>query len=65
MSLHKDLAAGEAKILNQHSDVVPFGDLLEDYSDTAALISRLDLVGSVDTSVAHLADSWRNRSGFF
>ena len=28
---------------------------LEDFSDTAALISQLDLVISVDTSVAHLA----------
>jgi tetratricopeptide (TPR) repeat protein len=28
---------------------------LEDYSDTAALISEMDLVVSVDTSVAHLA----------
>jgi hypothetical protein len=32
----------------------PSGDL-RDFADTAALISRLDLVISVDTSVAHLA----------
>jgi Glycosyltransferase family 9 (heptosyltransferase) len=30
-------------------------DTLQDFSDTAALISNLDLVISVDTSVAHLA----------
>jgi ADP-heptose:LPS heptosyltransferase len=29
--------------------------MLNDFADTAALISRLDLVISVDTSVAHLA----------
>jgi tetratricopeptide (TPR) repeat protein len=31
------------------------GPLLEDFADTAALISALDLVISVDTAVAHLA----------
>ena len=32
-----------------------FGDELNNFSETAALISNLDLVISVDTSVAHLA----------
>ena len=32
-----------------------FGDELEDFSDTAALVDLVDLVISVDTSVAHLA----------
>ena len=32
-----------------------FGDALQDYDDTAALIECLDLVITVDTSVAHLA----------
>ena len=36
-------------------DLLDFGERLEDFSDTAALISQLDLVISVDTSVAHLA----------
>ncbi|NCY08702.1 MAG: hypothetical protein EBX30_16235, partial [Betaproteobacteria bacterium] len=31
------------------------GPLLEDFDDTAAVIQELDLVISVDTSVAHLA----------
>jgi ADP-heptose:LPS heptosyltransferase len=31
------------------------GDNIEDFADTAALISQVDLVISVDTSVAHLA----------
>jgi ADP-heptose:LPS heptosyltransferase len=31
------------------------GPQLRDYSDTAAVIANLDLVVSVDTSVAHLA----------
>jgi hypothetical protein len=37
------------------SDFVHFGEELENYADTAALIANLDLVISVDTSVAHLA----------
>ncbi len=35
--------------------VVNFGGELNDFSDTAALVSALDLVISVDTAVAHLA----------
>jgi ADP-heptose:LPS heptosyltransferase len=31
------------------------GGELEDFDDTAAIVSRLDLVVSVDTSLAHLA----------
>lgn len=35
--------------------ILDFTDELHDFSDTAALIANLDLVISVDTSVAHLA----------
>jgi Flp pilus assembly protein TadD len=38
-------------------DVRLFGEQLADFADTAALIENLDLVISVDTSVAHLAAS--------
>ncbi len=36
-------------------NIVDFTSLLNDFSDTAALIDNLDLVISVDTSTAHLA----------
>lgn len=36
-------------------DILPCGQLLEDFSDTAGLLATLDLVIAVDTSVAHLA----------
>jgi ADP-heptose:LPS heptosyltransferase len=37
------------------SRVVALGPMLDDFTDTAAAICELDLVISVDTSVAHLA----------
>jgi hypothetical protein len=45
----------DVTVLKDRSDLLHFGDALENFSDTAALISNLDLVISVDTSVAHLA----------
>jgi ADP-heptose:LPS heptosyltransferase len=57
VSLQKDVRSTDAALLNERSDILNFGDELQDFSDTAALISELDLVISVDTSVAHLAGS--------
>ena len=39
----------------ENSSVHFFGEVLNDFSDTAALCSLMDFVVSVDTSVAHLA----------
>ncbi|PMS21650.1 glycosyltransferase [Trinickia dabaoshanensis] len=39
----------------RESGIVSFGGQLADFADTAALTEQLDLVISVDTSVAHLA----------
>jgi tetratricopeptide (TPR) repeat protein len=55
VSLHKDVRPDDAAALKDRGDVLHFGDALKDFSETAALISNLDLVISVDTSVAHLA----------
>jgi hypothetical protein len=38
-----------------HQQVIDWTDDLHDFSDTAALIENLDLIITVDTSVAHLA----------
>src|ERR1700746_3962756 len=45
----------DATALQDRSDVLHYGDELGNFSDTAAIISNLDLVISVDTSVVHLA----------
>jgi Glycosyltransferase family 9 (heptosyltransferase) len=55
VSLQKDVRSDDAAVLKKRIDVLHSGDALKDFSDTAALILQLDLVISVDTSVAHLA----------
>jgi hypothetical protein len=55
VSLQRDVRAADAIVLQERSDVIHFGEELKDFSDTAALAANLDLVISVDTSVAHLA----------
>jgi ADP-heptose:LPS heptosyltransferase len=55
VSLQKELREGDAALLRERSDIISLGQSFENFADTAALISCLDLVISVDTSVAHLA----------
>jgi tetratricopeptide (TPR) repeat protein len=59
VSLQRDVRAGDAIVLQQRTDLLQFSDELKTFSDTAALISNLDLIISVDTSVAHLAGALR------
>lgn len=54
VSLQKDVRPGDLETL-ERSGVRHFGDQLQDFSDTAALCDQMDLVVTVDTSVAHLA----------
>ena len=55
VSLQKEVRAADTATLKESADIIHFGHELEDFSDTAALISHLDLVISVDTAIAHLA----------
>jgi tetratricopeptide (TPR) repeat protein len=55
VSLQKDVRAGDAAVLKERNDILDVRDRLGDFQDTAALMSQLDLVIAVDTSVAHLA----------
>ena len=47
VSVQQEVRESDAAVLT--------GDELRDFSDTAAIISNLDLVISVDTSIVHLA----------
>ena len=53
-SLQKDVSAAEHAMLKQHG-IKELGAELHSFDDTAAICSHLDMVVSVDTSVAHLA----------
>jgi hypothetical protein len=55
VSLQTDVRADDAAVMKDRGDILDCGDALEDFADTAALVSQLDLVIAADTSVAHLA----------
>jgi tetratricopeptide (TPR) repeat protein len=55
VSLQKDVRADDKSTLLERSDIIDSTEHLIDFGETAALVSCLDLVISVDTSVAHLA----------
>ena len=54
-SLQNEYRAGDLAALGAPAFVRRHDDQLHDFSDTAALVEAMDLVVSVDTSVAHLA----------
>ena len=55
VSLQKGIRDQDRAFLGEHPDIVDLTEQLTDFSETAALMSCLDLVISVDTSVVHLA----------
>ena len=55
VSLQKDVDAADADLLASSSELRHFGSELTDFADTAALVELMDLVVTVDTSVAHVA----------
>src|SRR6185437_11943285 len=55
VSLQKDPRPADRAVLQQRSDIIDLTADLTDFVETAALIGCLDLVITVDTSVAHLS----------
>ena len=53
--LQAELRDVDKKLIAQQPGIQYFGKALEDFTDTAALCELMDLVISVDTSVAHLS----------
>jgi tetratricopeptide (TPR) repeat protein len=61
VSLQKDMPAADAERLQAHSGIIDLGAELSDFADTAAVVSQLDLIISVDTAIAHLAGAMGKR----
>lgn len=53
--LQKDLRDSDSEIIKQTHNLHPIGPNFENFAQTAAVIDAMDMVISVDTSVAHLA----------
>jgi hypothetical protein len=54
VSLQKEIRDSDNAALQSNSNIRHFGDELNDFTDTAALCELMDIVISVDTSIAHL-----------
>lgn len=59
IGMQKGAAAQDAEGQSQWLNFENWGDRLESFADTAGLLANLDLVITVDTSVAHLAGAMR------
>ena len=55
ISLQKGQGESEAEHTAASSRLTHFGGAVDDFADSAAIVTQLDLVISVDTSMAHLA----------
>jgi tetratricopeptide (TPR) repeat protein len=55
VSLQKELSDFDLKALEKNAFIANYASYLTDFNETAALIDCLDLVITVDTSIAHLA----------
>lgn len=55
ISLQKELEARDTATSSAYENFRHFGEEQQDFADAAAVISQVDLVLSVDTSIAHLA----------
>jgi tetratricopeptide (TPR) repeat protein len=55
VSVQKEMLASDAALLESHRELRQVGSELYDFADTAAVLELVDLVVTVDTSVANLA----------
>ena len=55
VSIQRELRSGDADLLSYQPELLHVGGELDDFDDTAAVVSLVDVVITVDTSVAHLA----------
>lgn len=60
--IQKGLSDADKNFLNDHPEIVYCGDEIRDFQDSAALVSQMDIIVTVDTSLAHLAGSLNQRT---
>ncbi|HTH94073.1 MAG TPA: tetratricopeptide repeat protein [Rhodocyclaceae bacterium] len=53
--IQKHLSDADSEIVNGNDRLTFVGDDLHDFTDTAAMVEQMDLIVTVDTSLAHLA----------
>ncbi|MDP5241245.1 tetratricopeptide repeat protein [Uliginosibacterium sp. 31-16] len=53
--IQKGVGDGDRTVLGRFSNLFLYDKELDDFADTAALVSCMDVIVSIDTSVAHLA----------
>ncbi len=53
--LQKEIRPSDRETLESHNNIACYGEELNDFADTAALCELMDVIISVDTSVAHLS----------
>jgi len=59
--LQKEIRASDKIILESHTEILTLEKEIEDFLDTSALCMHMDLIISVDTSVAHLAGTLQKK----
>ena len=59
--IQKDVSEGDRKFLALNPGIQFLGDRLDDFDETAAIVHHMDVVVSVDTSLAHLAGTMGKR----
>ena len=59
--LQKELSPELITTMNSRADIHSCSELLQDFGDTAAACDLMDIIFSVDTSVAHLAGALGNK----
>lgn len=53
--IQKDVEKNSSEWVSQHSNYLNCGNLIEDFYDSASILRSMDIVISVDTSLAHLS----------
>jgi tetratricopeptide (TPR) repeat protein len=60
--IQKDLRDDDKTFLKSHPEITYLGDFIQDFDDSAAMVECMDMIISIDTSLAHLAGAMGKKS---